>query len=306
MAEKVIIIGSGPAGLSAAIYSAREGFSPLVLGGSAPGGQLLLTTIVENMPGFPDGVLGYELIERMRKQAEKFGARFTDADVESVDFKSRPLKVTADGKTYEAGSVIIATGAKARMLDIESERKYIGRGVSTCATCDGAVFKGKNVIVVGGGDTAMEDAEFLTRFANEVTIVHRRDSFRASKIMQDRVLANKKIKVVWNSTVDEIKGDGKRVTSAVLKNLTTNEMKEMPIDGVFLAIGYVPSTKIFGGQLDLDDQGYIVVKDSVRTSVAGVFVAGDVADRVYRQASTASASGVKAAIEARAYLSNNP
>lgn len=303
MAEKVIIMGSGPAGLSAAIYTAREGFSPLVLGGSKPGGQLLLTTVVENMPGFPDGVLGYELIDRMRKQAEKFGARFTDADVESVDFKSRPLKVVADGKTYETDSVIIATGASARWLGIESEREYMGKGVSSCATCDGAFFKGKNVVVVGGGDTAMEDSAFLTRFANEVTIVHRRDSFRASKILQDRVLANKKIKIVWNSTVEEIKGNGEKVTSVVLKNLVTNATSEVPMDGVFIAIGYVPSTEMFKGQLELDDQGFVVVKDSVKTSVEGVFVAGDVSDRVYRQASTASASGVKAAIEARHYLS---
>lgn len=302
MVEKVIIIGSGPAGLAAAVYTAREGFEPLVIGGYEAGGQLILTTLVENIPGFPEGIQGPEFVQMMTKQAEKFGARILNKDVSSVDLKSKPFKIVADNKTYEAESVIIATGANAKMLGLESEQAFMGRGVSTCATCDGAFFKGKNVIVVGGGDTAMEDSLFLTRFASSVTIVHRRDSFRASKIMQDKVLANPKIKVVWNSTIEEIKGDSK-VKSVLLKNLVNNKPSEMQIDGVFLAIGYEPTTKLFAGQIDLDEQRYIVGKDEVKTNIEGVFVAGDVADKVYRQAATAAASGVKAAIRVRAYLS---
>jgi thioredoxin reductase (NADPH) len=302
MAEKVLILGSGPAGLSAAIYTAREGFGPLVIAGADSGSQLLMTTTVENMPGFPDGVQGYEIVDLMKKQAEKFGARFVDESASGVDFKSRPFKVFAADKTYEAESVIIATGSGYRMLGIESEAEYMGKGVSSCATCDAAFFKGKDVVVVGGGDTAMEDAYFLTRFTRSVTVVHRRDAFRASKIMQDRVLASPKIRVVWNSAVDEIRGDTKRVTSVVLKNLVTNEKAELPMDGVFIAIGQVPKSKIFQGQLDIDDQGYIVATEEVKTSVEGVFVAGDVADRTYKQASVASGDGVKAALQARKYL----
>ncbi|MGC9156760.1 MAG: thioredoxin-disulfide reductase [Candidatus Micrarchaeia archaeon] len=301
MVEKIIIIGSGPAGLSAAIYAGRDGFQPLVISGYAKGGQLELTTTVENFPGFPDGVQGPELIELMRRQAEKFGARFIDKDVTAVDLKSRPFKITVENEVYEADVVIIATGANAKWLGLESEQKFIGKGVSSCATCDAPFFKGKKVIVVGGGDTAMEDAIYLTNFAEKVTIVHRRDAFRASKIMQERALSNPKIDVIWNSVVQEIKGD-KKVTSVVLKNVVTGEVKEMPIDGVFVAIGYAPNTKLFQGQLPLDEQGYIITHDEVKTDIPGVFVAGDVADKVYRQASTAAASGVKAALEARAYL----
>jgi thioredoxin reductase (NADPH) len=246
--------------------------------------------------------MGPEFIEMLMKQAKRFGARFVDKDVTSVDLKSRPFKIVVEDKTYEAQSVIVATGANAKYLGIESEKKFMGRGVSSCATCDAAFFKGKRVIVVGGGDTAMEDSLFLTRFASSVTIVHRRDAFRASKIMQQRVTSNPKIKIVWNSTVDEIKGD-KKVSSVVLKNLQTNKTQEMPIDGVFIAIGYEPNTKIFNGQLKLDEQGYLVTHDDVKSDINGVYIAGDVADKVYRQAGTAVGSGIKAAIEVRSYLS---
>lgn len=301
MVEKVIIIGSGPAGLSAAIYTAREGFKPLVLAGSTGGGQLELTTVVENFPAFPEGVMGPELVQKMKKQSERFGTRFVYEDVSSVDFSSRPFKITAGGNEYETESVIIATGANAKMLGIESEKRFIGRGVSTCGTCDGPFFKGKEVIVVGGGDTAMEDANFITNFANSVTIVHRRDSFRASKIMQDRTSANRKIKVIWNSAVEEILGDQK-VTGVRLKNLETGQISEMPIDGVFMAIGYAPNTTVFRGKMKLDDQGYIITNDEVLTDIEGVYVAGDVADKVYRQAITASSSGVKCALHVREYI----
>ena len=301
MVEKVIIIGSGPAGLSAAIYTAREGFEPLVISGYNGGGQLILTTLVENIPGFPEGIMGPEYMQMLIKQAKKFGTRMIDRDVTSVDLKSKPMKVTVEDQVYETNTLIIATGANAKYLGLPSEKKFMGRGVSSCATCDAAFFKNKKVIVVGGGDTAMEDSLFLTRFASEVNIVHRRDSFRASKIMQERVMSNPKIKVIWNTTVDEIKGD-KVVTSAVLKDVATGQMREMPIDGVFLAIGYEPNTKLFQGQLQTDDQGYLVTKDEVRTEIDGVYVAGDVADRVYRQAGTAAGSGIKAALCVRAFM----
>jgi len=301
MVEDVIIIGSGPAGLTAAIYAARDGFKPLLISGTAAGGQLMLTTTVENFPGFQEGIYGSELMDNMRRQAEKFGVRFIDGDATAVDLSSRPFKVTASGQTFEALSVIIATGASARWLDIPSEKKFIGRGVSSCATCDGAFFKNKNVIVVGGGDTAMEDSIFLTQFANSVTVVHRRDSLRASKIMQERAFANPKIKFIWNSVVDEVLGDTK-VTGVKLKNVNTGEITEMPIDGVFVAIGYSPNTAIFKGFLELDEQGYIKTIDEVKTNIEGVFVAGDVADRVYKQAITAAGAGAKAALEARAYI----
>ena len=301
MVEDVIIIGSGPAGLTAAIYTARDGFKPLLISGTAAGGQLMLTTTVENFPGFHEGIYGSELMDNMRRQAEKFGVRFIDGDATAVDLSSRPFKVTASGQTFEALSVIIATGASARWLDIPSEKKFIGRGVSSCATCDGAFFKNKNVIVVGGGDTAMEDSIFLTQFANSVTVVHRRDSLRASKIMQERAFANPKIKFIWNSVVDEVLGDVK-VTGVKLKNVNTGEITEMSIDGVFVAIGYVPNTAIFKDFLELDDQGYIKTIDEVKTNIEGVFVAGDVADRVYKQAITAAGAGAKAALEARAYI----
>ena len=292
MVEKVIILGSGPAGLSAAIYTAREGFEPLVISGYNGGGQLILATLVENIPGFPDGVMGPEFMEMLMKQARKFGARFVEKDATQVDLKSKPIKVVVEDQVYETSSLIIATGANAKMLGIESENKFLGRGVSTCSTCDAAFYRGKKVIVVGGGDTAMEEALFLTRFAAEVTIVHRRDAFRASKILQERVMSNPKIKILWNSTIEEIKGD-KTVSSAVIKDIRDSQMREIPIDGVFLAIGHEPNSRLLQGQLRIDEQGYIVPKGDVKTDIEGVFVAGDVADKVYRQAGTATGSGVK-------------
>ncbi len=301
MVEDLIIIGSGPAGLTAALYTAREDFKPLVITGVNAGGQLLLTTTVENFPAFPDGVYGSELVDLMRKQAEKFGSRFVAEDVMSVDLSSKPFKVKTSSAEYQAKSVIVATGASAKWLGIPSEQRFIGKGVSSCATCDAPFFKNKNVVVVGGGDTAMEDSIFLTKFTNSVTIIHRRDAFRASKIMQERALSNPKIKVIWDSAIDEVLGDSK-VTGIKIKNLKTGETQQMNIDGVFVAIGYQPNTKYLAGSLALDDQGYIITKDEVKTDIEGVFVAGDVADRRYRQAITAAGSGAKAALEAREYL----
>ncbi len=302
MVEKVIILGSGPAGLSAAIYASREGFEPLVIGGFSPGGQLLLTTVVENFPGFPEGIDGPVLISQMRKQAEKFGTRFIDSNATAVDFSKRPFKMTADGKTYESNAVIIATGANAKWLGIPSEKKFIGHGVSNCATCDGPFYKGKGVVTIGGGDTAAEDSLFLTRFASSVTIIHRGSALRASKIMQDRLKSNPKIKIVFDTVIEEIRGD-KSVGSVALKNVATGQVQEMKTDGVFVAIGYSPNTEIFAGQITLDEKRYIVpARDEVYTNVEGVFVAGDVADHVFRQAATASGSGVKAALAVREYL----
>ena len=302
MAEKVIIIGSGPAGLSAAIYASREGFEPLVLAGSKGGGQLELTSVVENFPGFPDGVDGPEIVKLLKKQAERFGTRFLNKDVSKVDLSSRPFKISTEDKDFEADSIIIATGANAKWLGIESESKFIGKGVSSCGTCDGPFFKNKDVIVVGGGDTAMEDSIFLTKFAKSVTIVHRKDILRASKIMQERAISNQKIKFIWNSAIEEILGDN-TVKGVKIKNLITNEITEMKIDGVFVAIGYKPNTDIFKGQLKLDEKGYIETIDEVKTDIDGVYIAGDVADKYYRQAATASASGVKCALHVRDYLS---
>jgi thioredoxin reductase (NADPH) len=299
--EDVIIIGSGPAGYTAAIYLSREDFKPVVLAGMEQGGQLTLTNVVENYPGFPEGVLGAELMARFRAQAAKFGARFVNGSATGVDFGSRPFKVAADSGAYLANSVILAPGASARWLGLESEKKFTGKGVSSCATCDGPFYRNKSVVVVGGGDTAMEDSLFLTKFASSVTIIHRRHEFRASKIMQERVMASSKIKVVWDSTIDEILGNSK-VTGVRVRNLKTNEASELKTDGVFVAIGYTPNTGFLQGKLPLDEQGYIITSDEVRTGIKGVFVAGDVADRVYRQAVTAASSGAKAALAARAYL----
>ena len=304
MVENVIIIGSGPAGLTSAIYTSREEFSPLVISGTNAGGQLLLTSSVENYPAFPDGILGPDLIALMRKQAEKFGARFIEGDVVSVDFKSNPLKVKTTYGNYESKTVIVATGASAKWLGIPSESAFIGKGVSSCATCDAPFFKNKSVIVVGGGDTAMEDSLFLTKFVKSVTIVHRRNEFRASKIMQERILSNRKVSVVYNSVVEEVKGDTK-VRGVVIRNVETNNTSELQTDGVFVAIGHTPNTSFLKGQLELDSKGFIVTAEEVKTDIPGVFVAGDAADKKYRQAVTAAGSGAKAALEVREYLQNH-
>lgn len=299
--ENLIIIGSGPSGYTSALYASRESLSPLMISGFTKGGQLMLTTVVDNYPGFPEGIMGPELMDLMRKQAEKFGTRFIDDNVSSVDFSKRPFEVKVNDKTYYAKSVIVSTGASSKWMEIESEKRFIGKGVSSCATCDAFFFKNKEVIVVGGGDSAMEEALFLTKFANSVTIVHRRDSFRASKIMQEKALANPKIKVVWDSAIEEVLGKDK-VEGVRLINLKTNQKAEMKIDGIFVAIGHSPNTAFLGGQLKLDQKGYVVTKDEVKTEVEGVFAAGDVVDHIYRQAITAAGSGAKAAIEARSYI----
>ena len=304
MPEKIIVIGSGPSGLTAALYAGRANLEPLVIEGVAPYGQLMLTTDVENYPGFPDGVLGPELMESFRKQAEKFGSRFITADATAVDFARKPFVVEVGDTRYESDSVIVSTGARARMLDIPGERDLLGRGVSTCATCDGFFFRGRELVVVGGGDSALEEAIFLTKFATKVTIVHRRDELRASKIMQDRAHANEKISFVWDSVVDEVVGtDGGAVTGLKLKNTKTGEVSDLTTDGLFIAIGHDPNTQLFKGQLELDDNGYILVDHPrTQTSVEGVFACGDVVDHIYRQAVTAAGTGCAAAIDAERYL----
>ena len=290
--------------MSAAIYASREGFEPLVIAGFAAGGQLLLTTVVENFPGFPDGIDGPEIIIQMRKQAEKFGTRFINENATGIDLSSKPYKIFVEDKKYESETVIIATGADSMWIGIDSEKKFMGRGVSSCATCDGPFYKDKNVVVVGGGDSAMEEALFLTRFAKSVKLIHRRDAFRASKIMQDKVLQNPKVSVIWNSVIEEIKGD-KKVGSVIIKDVNTGERKELQVDGVFVAIGHKPNTDIFKGKLEMDAKGYLVTKNEVETGVTGVFVAGDVYDSYYRQAVTASAGGVKAALKVREYFAEH-
>lgn len=301
--ENVIILGTGIAGCTAAVYTARANLSPLVISGMEDGGQLTLTTEVENFPGFPEGVQGPELVERCKKQAEKFGAKFKVDMVMELEKTDEGFGLTLmSGEKLQSKSLIIATGASAGWLGIPSEEKYKGRGVTTCATCDGALFKDKEVVVVGGGDSAMEEALFLTKFATKVTIIHRRDEFRASKIMQDKVLKNKKVDVIWDSKVVEILGDGKFVTGVKLKNVKTNEEKEFSCQGVFLAIGHIPNTKFLAGKLDLDEKGYIKTDRFMHTNLEGAFAAGDVQDIRFRQAITAAGSGCKAAMEAEKFL----
>ena len=300
----VIIIGSGSAGYTAAIYACRAGRKTLILAGSIPGGQLMITSDVENFPGFPEGVLGPELMEKLRRQAEKFGPEIIYDDVSFVDFSSRPFKVVAGGRSYEGKSVIIATGANAKWLGLPSETKFRGRGVSSCATCDGFFFKGKDVVTVGGGDTAMEEATFLANITNSVTVVHRRDALRASKIMQERATGNPKIHFVWDSTVKEITGDDK-VTGVQLHNLKSGKDSHVNAEGVFVAIGYEPNTEFLKGKVELDSQGYVVTRKDTETSVPGVFAAGDVRDHKYRQAVTAAADGCMAAIDADRFLAEH-
>ena len=301
--EELVIIGSGPAGLTAALYAARADLDPRVFEGSAAGGQLMITTDVENYPGFPDGILGPELMDQFRKQAERFGARLQQIDVTEVDFTQRPFRLKTGGDEYTADSVIVATGATAKWLGVPGEEKLTGRGVSACATCDGFFFRDQELVVVGGGDTAMEEALFLTKFASKVTIVHRRDEFRASKIMAARALEHEKIAVKWNTIVTEILG-GDTVEAVTLEDTLTGETTRFPVNGVFVAIGHKPNTEVFEGNLDLDENGYVVVPNpaNTATTVPGVFAAGDVADHVYRQAVTAAGTGCMAAIDAERWL----
>lgn len=303
--ENVIIIGSGPAGLTAAIYAARANLHPVLIEGAQAGGQLMITTDVENFPGFPDGIQGPQLILEMKKQAQRFDTTFITGDVTSVDFSQRPFSIVVDGeRTYRTRSVIICSGARAKLLGIESEARLMGHGVSACATCDGFFFRGKDVFIVGGGDTAMEEATFLTRFANQVSVIHRRDKLRASKIMQDKAFKNPKIKFIWDTTIaDILDGPSGTVSAAVLQNLKTGETSQRKIDGVFIAIGHEPNTALFKGQLALDDRGYIKTQPGTPyTNVPGVFAAGDVQDPNYRQAITAAGTGCMAAMDAEKFL----
>jgi thioredoxin reductase (NADPH) len=303
MIHEVLILGSGPAGLTAAVYSARANLSPLLIDGSQPGGQLTLTTDVENFPGFPKGIMGPQLIQDMRAQAERFGTQFRHGHVTEVDLDSRPFRITVDGEeTIETKTLIISTGASANLLGLPSESRLMGHGVSTCATCDGFFFRGKEIAVVGGGDSAVEEATFLTKFASKVTLIHRRDKLRASKIMQDRAMKNEKIAFQWNSTLEEVLGD-EVVTGVRVRNIQTNQTEELPLSGVFVAIGHTPNTNLFKGKIDMDEAGYIRTQPyRSTTNIPGVFAAGDVQDSNYRQAITAAGSGCMAAIDAERYL----
>jgi thioredoxin reductase (NADPH) len=301
--RNVVIIGSGCAGNTAAIYAARANLRPLVVGGHEPGGQLSLTTIVENFPGFPEGINGPDLVENIKKQAEHFGAEYVHGSVLEADLSKRPFRINIDGEWTETRTLIVASGASARWLNLPSEQKLIGHGVSSCATCDGFFYRDKKIMVIGGGDSAMEEANFLTRFGSEVAIVHRREAFRASKIMLDRARANPKIVWITNATVDEIYDPNQGyVTGVKLRNIKTGETWERDVDGFFVAIGHIPNTKPFVGQLDLDEDGYIISHGGAKTNVTGVFHAGDVQDRIYRQAITAAGAGCMAAIEAERFL----
>ncbi|MBI1850006.1 MAG: thioredoxin-disulfide reductase [Planctomycetes bacterium] len=302
-ARRVIIVGSGPAGYTAALYTSRANLKPLQFAGYQSGGQLMTTTDVENYPGFPEGIMGPDLMELFRKQAARFGTEMMDVDVTSVNFRKRPFEVEAEGKTHLANSVIISTGASAKLLGIDAEKKLMGHGVSTCATCDGAFFRNQVMIVVGGGDTAMEEANFLSRFASKLYVVHRRQEFRASKIMLDRAHANPKIEFVMDTVVEDVFADGDhKVRAAVLKNVKTGQKRELATKAVFVAIGHVPTSKIFEGQIDLDENGYIKVHDGTYTNVEGVFACGDVVDHVWRQAITAAGTGCMAAIDCERWL----
>jgi len=300
--HKVVIIGSGCAGLTAAIYAARANLSPLVLEGHEPGGQLSLTTHVENFPGFPDGILGPELIENMRKQAQKFGAQFKAGLVSEVDLTKRPFKIKVGNEIYETKSLIVAAGASARLLGLKGEKELIGRGLSTCATCDGYFFRGKPIAVVGGGDSAMEEANFLSRYASKVYLIHRRNEFRASKIMIDRAKANEKIEFVTPYVAEEILSSEGLVSGVLLRHKQTGQKREIALDGMFVAIGHDPNSIIFRGQLEMDENGYLIARHGSLTSVPGVFIAGDVQDHRYRQAVTAAGSGCMAAMDAEKFL----
>jgi thioredoxin reductase (NADPH) len=302
--RNVVIIGSGPAGLTAAVYSARANLQPLMIAGKEPGGQLTLTTLVENFPGFPEGIMGPELMENMRKQAQHFGTEIVDSFVSRVDFSNYPFKIAYGDQEVEAKTVIISTGSSAKLIGLDSERALMGHGVSTCATCDGFFFRGKKIAVVGGGDSAMEESTFLTKFATEVNVIHRRDTLRASKIMQDRAMNNPRVKFILNTVVEEVLGSKETgVKGLRLHNLENQKRSEIDVDGLFIAIGHNPNTEIFLGQLDLDDLGYIRTQpDSTRTNIAGVYACGDVQDPVFRQAITAAGSGCMAAIEAERWL----
>ena len=301
--RSVLILGSGPAGLTAALYAARAHLKPLVVDGHEAGGQLTLTTMVENFPGFPEGLMGPELIANLRKQAERFGAQFRGGDASAADLSRRPFRLTIDGGVEECEALIIATGASAKLLGLESERALMGHGVSTCATCDGFFFQDQKIAVVGGGDSALEEAIFLTKFARQVTVIHRRDKLRASKIMQDKAFRNPKIDFLWNAGIEEVLDVAAgKVTGIRVRDVKTSAVNERKLDGLFVAIGHTPNTQVFRGLLDMDEVGYLKTHDGTKTSVPGVFAAGDVQDRVYRQAITAAGSGCMAAIDAERYL----